>query len=207
MKRVVLSIEKLLLGVAALTVSYGIYYGYLLATDNFHVVVAGEVYRAAQPTGAEITKYQKEYGIRAIINLRGSNAGKAWYKQEVAVSQELGIAHIDFGMSSSQLQSPEKLQQLITVLATAPKPLLIHCNWGADRTGLASAIYLAAIAKQPELAAEGQLSVRFGHFPLPYISRAYPMDQSFEGVEKQFGYKGTVWDYVLPPVKPKHLAS
>ncbi|MFD2031462.1 tyrosine-protein phosphatase [Ancylobacter dichloromethanicus] len=47
----------------------------------------------------------------------------------------------------------------------AKKPILIHCQAGADRSGLASALYLAAIKKNSaEAEAEAQLSIRYGHF-------------------------------------------
>jgi protein tyrosine/serine phosphatase len=95
------------------------------------------------------------------------------------------------------MQPPEKIKRLIALFASAQKPILIHCMSGADRTGLASAVYLAAISKQGEEAAEGQLSVRYGHFSIPYLSQAYPMDKSFDSVEGIFGYVGTAWDALL----------
>jgi protein tyrosine/serine phosphatase len=35
-------------------------------------------------------------------------------------------------------------------MADAPKPLLIHCEHGANRTGLASAIYVGAVRQLSE---------------------------------------------------------
>ena len=45
-------------------------------------------------------------------------------------------------MSSKKFPSIVKLRKLVNILRTAPKPILIHCKAGADRTGLASAIVL-----------------------------------------------------------------
>jgi len=68
----------------------------------------------------------------------------------------------------------------------AQKPILIHCREGADRTGLASALYLAAIKKAGEAVAEGQLSIRYGHISLPFIPE-YAMDRAFETLEPSLG--------------------
>jgi protein tyrosine/serine phosphatase len=70
----------------------------------------------------------------------------------------------------------------------APKPILIHCRSGADRTGLASALYLAAIAKTNEKTAEGQMSIFYGHLGLPIMSRAFAMDRTFEMMEPLLGF-------------------
>jgi hypothetical protein len=50
---------------------------------------------------------------------------------------------------------------------------------GPTASGLASALYLAAVAKRGEEEAEGQISIRFGHISLP-LSAAYTMDRTFE---------------------------
>ena len=52
----------------------GLYLGILHLGDNLHAVVPGELYRSAQPTPELIADYQKSYGIKTIINLRGENA-------------------------------------------------------------------------------------------------------------------------------------
>jgi protein tyrosine/serine phosphatase len=70
----------------------------------------------------------------------------------------------------------------------APKPLLIHCLSGADRTGLASALYLAAVSKTNEKVAEGQMSIFYGHIALS-ISRAFAMDRTFEKLEPLLGFR------------------
>lgn len=114
--------------------------------------------------------------------------------------ESAGIAHIDFGMSARKLQSKEKIARLIEIMDSAAKPILIHCQSGADRTGLASALYLTAIEKQDESLAAAQLSIRYGHFAIPVLSQAYPMDQSFETVKEMLGF--TVPASEKPPNEP-----
>lgn len=158
----------------------------LQASGNLHVVEAGEAYRSAQPTAERIAWMREELGIRSIINLRGENAGADWYDAEVEAARRLGVAHIDYRMSSRDHFDQARAEELIAVMRAAPKPVLIHCNGGADRSGLASALYLGAISKRGHMAAEAQLSPLFGHIPMAWL-RAFSMDQSFEGLEGWMG--------------------
>jgi protein tyrosine/serine phosphatase len=162
---------------------------YLHSTGNFHTVLADEVYRAAQVSAAQIAEHESESGIRSILNLRGASLGEAWYDEELATSAALGIVHADFRMSASIQISPDEAAALIALMREMPKPLLIHCRHGSDRTGLAAALYLAAIAGKREAEAEGQLSLRYGHFAIPYLSDAYPMDEAWEQLEPILGYE------------------
>jgi hypothetical protein len=50
------------------------------------------------------------------------------------------------------------------VLDRLPKPVLIHCHGGADRSGLAAAVYLLLYTDTPIDEARRQLSWRYGHF-------------------------------------------
>ncbi len=182
--------RRVLLSLLPVLLLGGSFYGYMVATTNFHPVIAGQVYRSSQPSPAAIALFQKEYGIRTIINLRGDNSGHAWYDEEVAQAKDLDINHIDFRMSASHELSKEQAARLVEIMRDAPKPLLIHCQAGADRTGLAAALYLAAIARLGETAAEDQMSIFYGHIPLS-ISRAYAMDRTFEKLEPWLGFSNS----------------
>jgi protein tyrosine/serine phosphatase len=170
--------------------SAGAYLGSLQLTGNFHAIIPVVIYRSAQPTADDISRYHTIYGIRTIINLRGANPGAPWYRQEATASTRLGITHIDFKMSARDELSQSRASRLIGTLAHAQKPILIHCQAGADRTGLAAALYLAAVDKAGEEAAEAQISIRYGHISIP-LSAAYAMDQSFEDLEPWLGIAGS----------------
>jgi protein tyrosine/serine phosphatase len=171
--------------IGILGVSCAAYAGFLQATGNFHSVIAGQFYRSAQPTSEELASYVRTHGIKTVINLRGTYPGTAWYDDEVTTAQSLGITHIDFGMSASKAISPERAQRLVELMASAPKPILIHCLSGADRSGLAAALYVRKIAGLDEARAEGQLSFYYGHVGIPVVSTAYAMDRSWEDIEAQ----------------------
>ena len=165
----------------------GLYTGWLFATRNFHEVIAGELYRSAQLRPVDIKKYAGAYHIRSIINLRGANPDAKWYRDEVAEAARLGITHIDFAISSRKMVTRAESLQLIALMRNAPKPLLIHCEAGANRTSLATALYLAAIKKRNEFESELQLSLIYGHVPLWFL-RPFAMDRSFDVMEDDFGY-------------------
>jgi len=166
----------------------GSYLSAIQLTDNFNEVVPGQLYRSAQPSRGDIDGYVKRYGIRTIINLRGKSDA-LWYKDEIGAAQHAGISHIDFGLPPSKEVTPVQARQLIAILRDMPKPILVHCETGADPTGLVSAIYLQQIAGTDERTAEGQLSILYGHFGIPYLSSTYAMDESWERLEKTFGLK------------------
>jgi protein tyrosine/serine phosphatase len=160
-------------------------------SGNFGVVVADEVYRSNQPTAERLDAYVAAHHIRSVLNLRGALPGAAWYDQERQAARQLGLTMTDFPMSASAELRPEQFAQLVVLLRDMPKPLLIHCRSGADRTGLASVIYLALIAGVDEETAERQLSIRYGHFAVPFLSDAWPMDVTWEMIEDWAGIAGS----------------
>lgn len=126
------------------------------------------------------------HGIRSVLNLRGAS-DRGWYHDEIEMARRLGVTHADFAMRASKVLSPERARQLIALMQSLPKPLLIHCQQGADRTGLAAALYLAANGGG-EAEAESQISFRYGHVSLP-LSSAWPMDESWEAMERPLGFE------------------
>ncbi len=182
-RRIVLRAGLTLAGLAAL---FGAYVGILILSGNFHEVLPGQLYRSAQLSGARLGEEIDRYGIKTVINLRGENVGKGWYDDEVAATAAHGATHVNFGISARKDLTPEKTQQLLTLLKTAEQPILVHCMSGADRTGLASVIFLQQVAGIDEEEAEWQLSPIYGHINLPFLA-AYAMDDTWERLEKVIG--------------------
>jgi protein tyrosine/serine phosphatase len=154
------------------------YCGVVVITGNFHSVEKGRVYRSAQLNREELEKVIAENGIRSILNLRGPNPSSSWYDEELEAANKHNVLHYDFALSSRKRVSPEAMRSLIAWMRAAPKPLLIHCKAGADRTGLVSALYRYAIKGDRAEEAVEELSLRYGHFPF-IRSATIAMDDSF----------------------------
>jgi len=158
-----------------------LYFGLLQIAGNFHTVAAGKLYRSAQPSARDLSAYAQTLGIKSVINLRGQHHGEPWYDDEMRVSNELGLFHVDIALSARQELSAAQLSGLEKAFRDAPAPILIHCKAGADRTGLAAALYVLEVLHLPVEAAAVQLSWLYGHWP--YLgSRSAAMDRTFEHV-------------------------
>ncbi len=110
--------------------------------SNLHAVIPGQVYRSAQPSEAEIDRWVPELGLRSIVNLRGAKGkdDRRWLAEEREATSRNGIEHVSLRMSSDDIPPAQTLRELVRILDTAPRPLLLHCRAGAERSGLASAI-------------------------------------------------------------------
>jgi protein tyrosine/serine phosphatase len=86
--------------------------------------------------------------------------------------------------------SDDEVATFFRVIAESPKPILIHCKSGSDRTGLAVALYLAKLKGASELRSEIQLSILYGHLGVPVLS-VYAMDRTFERLEPSLGFFGS----------------
>jgi len=173
--------RSLKVGVIAVGVtagSIGSYWGLVQFHDNFHTVTEGAFYRSAQPTKDELQEVVRDHGIRSILNLRGDHRGQSWYDDEIAASEQLGVAHFDYGLSSKRVVTAKQMAELLQIIDNAPKPLLVHCKSGADRAGLVSALYRFAEEGTSAGEAAKQLSLVYGHFPY-LMSRTRAMDDSF----------------------------
>lgn len=172
--------------VLALSFSFGTYLCALQWTGNFHEVIPGRFYRSAQLSGTALSQDIETYHIRTVINLRGAQPGAGWYEDELAVARAHGVNHVDFTMSAERELTPAQSFALVALMRNAEGPILVHCKSGADRTGLASVMYLQQIAGVDEKTAEWQLTPLFGHLNIPFTG-VYAMDDTWEQFEKLVG--------------------
>jgi protein tyrosine/serine phosphatase len=161
-----------------MTASVGGYGGVLFYTGNIHAVSEGELYRSAQLDKDEFAAAIRQYGIRSILNLRGAHPGEAWYDDEVAAANEAGVTHYDVALSARRQPNEAQIKAVLRVLREAPKPLLVHCKSGADRSGLVSALFRLVEENATPEEADRQLSLVYGHFPY-LTSKTVAMDESF----------------------------
>jgi protein tyrosine phosphatase (PTP) superfamily phosphohydrolase (DUF442 family) len=131
---------------------------------NFFAVAKGRCYRCAQPGPDDVRLLARRLGIRSIINMRGFDE-KPWYREERAAAERLGVAFADAGIWAAWQPGETEFLNVIRAVDESPEPMLIHCQSGSDRSGLAAAIFLLLKTDASVAEASGQLSLRFGHNP------------------------------------------
>jgi len=149
---------------------------------NFRTVTEGEVYRSAQLDKDELTNYVGHYGIKSIINLRGYAGTADWYRQERAFCAAHGIDHYDLPFTAGVQPTDDQLDSLVRLFQIIKRPVLMHCMAGADRSGLAAAIWKLVIDGDPPKKAGRQLSIQYGHLP---FGPTKAMDRAFESYVKR----------------------
>lgn len=128
---------------------------------NFCEVAPG-VYRSNHPTHKRFEQ-MKEIGIKSVLNLRGS-FGAAHYLVEEESCRELGLTLVSINLQARHAPPAKEILAMIAAFRELEKPFVMHCKSGADRAGLAAALYLLVIEGRPMAEARKMLSPRFLHF-------------------------------------------
>jgi protein tyrosine/serine phosphatase len=109
---------------------------------NFHWIVPGEAARSAQAYLGFLGPFLSAHGIRGVVNLRGVNEDFRWWRSEKRVTAKRGIVHFDTMLNSRRLPTGQMLLNLLAAFDAAPKPMLLKCSGGQDRSSFASALYI-----------------------------------------------------------------
>ena len=104
----------------------------LEGVPNLHKVSDG-LYRSAQPT-AEGMANLKKMGIETVVNLRALHSDR----DEIG---ETGLAYEHIYMKAWSAEEREVVRFLQVVCNPRRQPVLVHCQFGADRTGTMCALY------------------------------------------------------------------
>ena len=105
---------------------------------NFHKVNEN-LYRSGQPDEDEFESLYSFNNIRSVLNLRENNSDKDEI-DAVNFKREKKIKLCEIPLDTGNI-TEDDLYKILTVIRDAPKPLLIHCWHGSDRTGCAVAAY------------------------------------------------------------------
>ena len=103
---------------------------------NFHQVNEN-IYRSGQPDEDDFFSLYTFNGIRSVLNLRENNSDK----DEIdAINKRWknAVSLYEIPLDTGEITEAD-LYKILTVIRDAPKPLLIHCWHGSDRTGCAVA--------------------------------------------------------------------
>jgi protein tyrosine phosphatase (PTP) superfamily phosphohydrolase (DUF442 family) len=118
--------------------------------DRFHAVQPGFLYRSAQLKPSRLRKYVQKFGIKTVINLRGVNRKTKWWQDEHAIVKELNVNYFNIPFSARVISDKRNIQKLLYLYKFAPKPILIHCLDGIDRSGEAAALWVLEQQGKPK---------------------------------------------------------
>jgi len=125
--------------------------------------VAPGLIRANNPNEARYLDYATR-GIRTVLNLR-NDVNKSPAKLSQEYSEQFGMTYVSFPMAPRRVPTRDELLGLIALFPTLEKPILMHCKSGADRTGLAAAIWILTQEGGTIERAREELSLRYLHRP------------------------------------------
>lgn len=138
---------------------------------NLRIVEDGRMYRSGQLASTHLERTIKKHNIRTVVSLRQPNLEESWYQNEVDVCEDLGVRHIDLPMSKEQLPLPAQVQALSAIFEDEG-PVLVHCQGGTHRSGVAAALYVLSQGGTPAQARE-QFLLFFNDAPIGGIIDVY----------------------------------
>jgi protein tyrosine/serine phosphatase len=105
---------------------------FVQGVNNFHKI-DDNLYRSEQPTKEGMRNLEK-IGIRTVINLRAFHSDEDELTGTKLLNQELSV-------KTWHIEDEDVVGVLQLIRKKENGPFLIHCQHGADRTGLMSAMY------------------------------------------------------------------
>jgi len=108
----------------------------LPGVPNFHKL-SDELYRGAQPTAEGMEQLEK-LGINTVVNLRSFHSDR----DEIG---DTGLAYEHIQMTTWDPDTEEVVRFLKIITDSNRTPVFVHCQRGADRTGMMCAIYRVAV--------------------------------------------------------------
>jgi undecaprenyl-diphosphatase len=120
-------------------------------------------FRAPQMNASKLEAQIDTYHLKTILNLRGL-CDADWYDDEAAVCKKKGVELRDVKIDPLRLPRPNQLQAVVECFDSAPKPVLIHCRNGVDRTGFAAVLNLVLCENVPiDVAVKREMLWNSGH--------------------------------------------
>lgn len=125
-----------------------------LRLNNFYQV-SDDVYRSGQPSKDQMAQLEQQ-GIKSIINLRAMHSDRDEVDGTNLTSYWVRI--------NAGNITDEKMISVLKLIKKSPKPVLIHCWHGSDRTGVTIAMYRLVFQNWSKQAAIDELmQPEYGH--------------------------------------------
>jgi tyrosine-protein phosphatase SIW14 len=128
--------------------------------ENFYKV-NDTIYRCEQPDKKAFKQLEK-MGIKSDLNLRDNYSDKDDLKKR-------DIETYRVKMNSENIEDKDIIKALRTIVK-APKPLVVHCKHGADRTGVVMAMYRIVMCNWTKKQAIAELEKGGYHFKTKYVN-------------------------------------
>lgn len=122
---------------------------------------APQAFRSNHPTTARFDSYAA-MGIKTILTLRGAPTQPQFLFEE-ETCQRLNLTLKCVQLAARTAPAAERLCLLFDTFDKIERPFLMHCKSGADRTGLAAALYLLEYQGADIATAKKQLSFNYVH--------------------------------------------
>ncbi len=150
-----------------------------LVIPNRHRVSDG-VWRSGQPTPGRLRAFARRGG-RAVVSLR---AGRSFgsLPLELEACRDAGLSFHNLVVRARTLPSREEIRAAAHLFETVERPVLLHCQSGADRAGFAAALFLMLAEGRPVAEARRQLALRYGH---NRFNRTGVLDAFFDAYERE----------------------
>jgi tyrosine-protein phosphatase SIW14 len=104
---------------------------------NFHKV-NDVVYRGAQPKSGGL-ELLRQLGIKTVVNLRDDDDRA---KQEEVGARIAGLQYFNLPFGRWGRPQDKEMEQVLSIINNpANQPVFVHCQHGADRTGVVIAVY------------------------------------------------------------------
>lgn len=161
-----------------------------ILVPNFYRV-DDDLYRANHP-GYRRLRIARDLGVRSVLSLRGDRATAPTLVEREACNA-LGLELRFVRLWTTRLVEGDVLLDLVAKLRDMPKPMLVHCKSGADRTGLAVTLYRHVIRGEPIAEARTSLHWAFGHLPLGKAGVVHRMLDAYEADHDRTGIPFEEW--------------
>lgn len=99
--------------------------------NNFYKV-SDDLFRSQQPTAKEM-QYLNQLGFKTVVNLR------RWHSDQSEIN-DTQLTELSIKMRAGKIED-DKIISTLKAIQRSPKPILIHCWHGSDRTGVIVAMY------------------------------------------------------------------
>jgi protein tyrosine/serine phosphatase len=150
---------------------------------NLHKVT-DNLYRGAQPT-AEGFKNLKEMGIKTVVNLRAFHSDRDELKG-------LDLSYENIDVKTWHAEDEDLVRFLKIVTDKTKMPVFVHCQHGADRTGMMVAVYRIAVQGWTKADAMKEMTEGgFGWHPMWQNLLEHIEDLDIEALKKEAGLSET----------------